>query len=488
MLHHVWGVCSSYDTMHTGALVTFDYSNAFPSLTHQYIAAVLELIQLPASYMAFVLDVLSAPYHFCVGRGVVREVIFQPQAGIGQGDPFSPVLFSFCVSFILYPIERVERSVPYMYADDLCIVISGTRIVPIIQEICEIMNRFAIFSGLKINFSKCGIVVKGPLHPLDQQATEQTPSGEVLLGISLCPHVKYLGVRMGNITSDEAFSFPLAEAQRRASRLAALQFSLRERILLLKTWILPTVLLTARAYFPSDITIKALKGVFNTALGVDSWGVTLDQIAQLPELGGYQLPTPKVWLHAQFGTAFHAFLKDPNVFPASLVTRFTNWCHTFGVQLHAWALPYLQLGPIPYKTFDYLSFSVKSFSIARRYVLDGLADQSAIGQLPLWHSAVFKNESHLTYYSPKLISMSILTIADLFDEHMLPRADLLKHIGPTWQALYRQAPRNMLTVPVTDWSLPSVWTAAWAKSLTLKRLAANPHTETRCSPRVWQAF
>ena len=151
-----------------------------------------------------VLDALSAPYHFCLGRGVIQEVVFQPQAGIGQGDLFSPVLFSFCVSFIIYPIDRVERCVPYMYADDLCIVISGTRIVPIIQEICELMSRFDIFSGLKITFSKCGIVVKGSLHPSDQQVVEHTPDGEVLLGIALCPHAKYLGMRMGNITSDEA--------------------------------------------------------------------------------------------------------------------------------------------------------------------------------------------------------------------------------------------------------------------------------------------
>ena len=68
---------------------------------------------------------------------------------------------------------------------------------------------------------------------------------------------------MGNITSDEAFSFPLAEAQRRASR---------------KTWVLPIVLLTARVHFPTDIRIKALKIVYNMAPGVNSWGVTLGRL------------------------------------------------------------------------------------------------------------------------------------------------------------------------------------------------------------------
>ena len=40
----------------------------------------------------------------------------------------------------------------------------------------------------------------------------------------------------------------------------------------------------------------------------------------------------------------------------------------------------------------------------------------------------------------------------------------------------------------TDWSRPLVWLAAWGKSDSLARLAANPHTETRQSPEVWSLF
>ena len=152
--------------------------------------------------------------------------------------------------------------------------------------------------------------------------------------------------------------------------------------------------------------------------------------------------------------------------------------------LHSWAIPYLQLGLVTYKTFDFLSYSLQSFSSARRYIINGLADPLQIGQVPLWHSAAFKNDKHLTYYSTKLVSMKVLTVADLYDSSLNPHADLMCHLGPTWQMLYQRAPRNLLKVPITDWSLQSVWTASWAKSLTLKRLAANPYTKTRCSPKV----
>ena len=107
-----------------------------------------------------------------------------------------------------------------------------------------------------------------------------------------------------NVTPDAAFAFPLGEVQRRASSITTYGLSMKERILLLKTWILRCVLLTARAYFPTDITINALRHVYHTALGVDNWGVTLDNLVQPRELGRFLLPTPKVWLHAQFGLSF----------------------------------------------------------------------------------------------------------------------------------------------------------------------------------------
>ena len=154
--------------------------------------------------------------------------------------------------------------------------------------------------------------------------------------------------------------------------------------------------------------------------------------------------------------------------------------------LHAWALPYLQLALVPYKTFSFLSHSLKSLSIARRYVLDGLADPQQVGQVPLCNSAAFKNSQHLTYYSTKLISMGVLPVADMYDDALKPMAQLLRHVGPTWRELHTHAPTNLHKVPVADWSLPSVWAGVWGKSLTPKRLASNPFTGTRCSPKVWK--
>ena len=119
MLHHMWSTRTGYESMQHGAMVSFDFSNVFPFLTHPFNEVVLRLICLPECNPQFILSTPLAPYHFCVGKGIVREVVFAPRVGFNQGCPFSPVLFSFCVSFVFYPIEQIQRSAPYMYPPPL---------------------------------------------------------------------------------------------------------------------------------------------------------------------------------------------------------------------------------------------------------------------------------------------------------------------------------------------------------------------------------
>ena len=85
MINHVCAVRSGWEGMRSGVLVSFDFSNAFPTLTYNFITAVLRLIELPECIISFILSTLTAPYHFCVGRGVVQGGGVPPGCGHWPG-------------------------------------------------------------------------------------------------------------------------------------------------------------------------------------------------------------------------------------------------------------------------------------------------------------------------------------------------------------------------------------------------------------------
>ena len=56
--------------------------------------------------------------------------------------------------------------------------------------------------------------------------------------------------------------------------------------------VLPCVLLAAQAYFPDDRVVAELRKVYQVALSLSSWALTLENLARLESEGGYALPPP----------------------------------------------------------------------------------------------------------------------------------------------------------------------------------------------------
>ena len=64
-------------------LLTIDYRNTFPELSHNFIRATLTFFSFPPTFVSRVMSSLRSQYHFLVGSAAIREVIFYQAAGIG---------------------------------------------------------------------------------------------------------------------------------------------------------------------------------------------------------------------------------------------------------------------------------------------------------------------------------------------------------------------------------------------------------------------
>ena len=103
-----------------------DFKNAFPTMSHEMVAAALGLMCIPFLYIRLVLHLLRAPYLYSVGKGYVPGVYHHPRAGTRQGDPLLPALFSLLASFVIFPLQDLDPGLTVMmYADDLIIFLDG---------------------------------------------------------------------------------------------------------------------------------------------------------------------------------------------------------------------------------------------------------------------------------------------------------------------------------------------------------------------------
>ena len=118
--------------------------------------------------------------------------------------------------------------------------------------------------------------MKGSPSPQESECIEQVDLSRLFLSIAIVDSVsRSTGGQhhLGNMTL-------LSPSPGETDGWATI--SIKEGIILLKPWILSCLLLTARAFFPCDITIWGLKHVYQVALGVDTLGVTLDILPRPP--------------------------------------------------------------------------------------------------------------------------------------------------------------------------------------------------------------
>ena len=269
-------------------------------------------------------------------------------------------------------------------------------------------------------------MIVGPWETSEQELLDAT-------GINVQTAYTYLGVKLGYVAPEEAFAPALQKALRRAHSMQHWNLTLKERVFLLKMWILLVLVYPARVIFPVKKVVDSLKTIYNIALGLNSWGLTQDILALPESQGGLSLAQPHYFLWWHHSALFVNYTLRPAEIPPTVSAQFEAWAGPRAITVTPAQLGWFQMDiNLPWISLPYLAFSAKSFSLLRQGLNVNPPDALSY-DMPLWHNVLFKNAHFHTYSSPSLIREGILTVGQLLEDD-----SYLNQIAPTWRPIYRE--------------------------------------------------
>ena len=155
-----------------------DFSKAFDSVEHLFIDSVLEFYNFGPNMRKMVNTILNNREAKIMYGGRLGEPI-KIARGTPQGDRASPYLFILCIEILLIKINKenggtirgcefnenmrrvynLETMLTEAYADDLTILFKWDKAG--LKRIVEILEEFALVSGLQINVEKTQLMITG---------------------------------------------------------------------------------------------------------------------------------------------------------------------------------------------------------------------------------------------------------------------------------------------------------------------------------------
>lgn len=193
-------------------LVKLDFANAFNTVSRQEV--------LSAACAHF--PTLARWVNWCYGGPSTLQFgssALQSAAGVQQSDPLGPLLFSAALHPLAAELRAGPLDIAMFYLDDG--VVAGD--VAAVGAALKHIERRAAGIGLRLNLSKCEVVVPGPATAADLSAALPSPVlwGECG-GERVLHNFEFLGAAIG------ADDFVAAHTEQRVSKAAALLDAIAE--------------------------------------------------------------------------------------------------------------------------------------------------------------------------------------------------------------------------------------------------------------------
>ena len=136
-----------------GAILLWDFCAAFPSISHNCLFEVLNMLGVPPGHLHAIKALYSNVAHLLVVDGSMLPS-FVLKGGVRQGCPLSPLLFVLVLDIFLRHLRRQFKGNLFRgYADDLACVTSD-----VVRDWPRFIHEFEVWaraSGLRLNIKKC---------------------------------------------------------------------------------------------------------------------------------------------------------------------------------------------------------------------------------------------------------------------------------------------------------------------------------------------
>lgn len=179
-------------------VLKLDFHKAFDTINWECILLTLHHRGFDSKWINWIRTILTSGKTQIIMNGAVGDQI-SFKRGVRQGDPLSPYLFILVAAIlqktlqcahtdglILHPLDIQETPPTLQYADATLILLKGS--VKQAMALKELLDSFAIFSGLKINYHKSTLV---PIHMSQQEAVLSASTLQCPLSSLPC---NYLGL------------------------------------------------------------------------------------------------------------------------------------------------------------------------------------------------------------------------------------------------------------------------------------------------------